>query len=244
MLAPMRNASSGNPFRFAVLLAALLASPRIAHAATASATQEHYLDIPGVGRVPIPLPPETQIFGPGGKRTLSDPAAPPAAVRGDGETGPLDSLFARLAAAGDEEEADALARAIARLWARSSSATADLLFARAALASRAGESRLALDLFDHIVALEPDWPQGLVGRADARLATGDAAGAERDLEAAVRLDPRRFDAHAMIGALHERAGAPARALDAYRRARALDPRRADWRKAEERLELEVEGRDI
>ncbi|MBY6242988.1 hypothetical protein [Methylosinus sp. Sm6] len=211
--------------------------------ACAAETLEHYLDIPGLGRVPIPLPPGVTVFGP-----LRKPPPTPEPPMDRDEPAPratgLDSLLGRLSEARSEEEAEALAQAIGRIWARSGSATADLLISRAAVAARASQPELALGLLDRIVTLEPGWPQALVARAEMRLTLGDAAGAERDLDAAVRLDPRRFDALGALGALRERAGEPERALDAYRRALALHPRREQWRRAAERLEQEVVGRDI
>jgi tetratricopeptide (TPR) repeat protein len=212
-------------------------------AASFAQTQQRYLDIPGLGRVPIPPPPGARALGPSREAPPADEPAPDIVETTPRPTG-LDSLLARLAQAGSDEEAEAFVQAIGRIWARSGSPTADLLIARAAHAARAGDRRLALDLLDHIVTLEPLWPQALVARAEMRLALGDADGAERDLDAAIRLEPRRFDALGVLGALRERAGEPARALDAYRRALALHPRREDWRRAEERLEQEVTGRDI
>jgi tetratricopeptide (TPR) repeat protein len=207
-------------------------------------TERQYLDIPGIGPVPIPLPPGSRIFSP--QKRVKPPVEPAPEIesREKRRGNEVESLLADLTAADDESEAGGLERAIARIWARSGSPTADLLMARATVAASVGDHALALDLFDHIVLLEPNWPQALVGRADVRVALGDLSGAERDLETAVRLEPRRFDAFAALGALHEQTGAPARALDAYRRAFALDPKRPEWRKAKERLELEVMGRDI
>jgi predicted Zn-dependent protease len=243
MLALMRKAFSRHSRRIVAvpLLALGLAAP-----AAAAETRQHYLDIPGLGRIPIPLPPGSHVFGPGGEAPNASPQVSPQASP-HAEEKPrdgLEALFARLAGAEGEAEAKALALSIARFWMRSGSPTADLLLARARVAAEAGDRPLAFDLLDRLVALEPGWAQPLVERADLRLAAGDAAGGESDLEAAVRLDPRRFDALGVLGALRERAGEPARALDAYRRARALDPSREDWRRAEERLRLEVEGRDI
>lgn len=219
------------------------------------ATEEHYLDIPGLGPPPFPLPPGARVFNPSRRSPAPAPVeAPPSAGARDVAAGPvdeaqkrasaLDALFARLAGAESAEEARWIAGSIGRIWARSGSETADLLLGRAALAASLGDYRLALDLFDHIVALDPSWPEGFVGRANAKIIAGDVDGAERDFETAVKLEPRRFDALAAMGALQERAGARGPALEAYRRALSLDPRREDWRKAEERLRLEVEGRDI
>lgn len=242
MLGLMRKAFTRRSRRIAaipLLVLSLAATP-----AGAGGMREHYLDIPGVGRVPIPLPPGSHVFGPGGEAPSAPDSPPHADRREEKPRDGLEALFARLAGAEGEAEAQALTRAIARFWMRSGSPTADLLLLRVRLAAEAGDRRLAFELLDRIIALAPAWPQPLVERADMRLAAGEAAGAERDLEAAVRLDPRRFDALGALGALRERAGERARALDAYRRARALDPSREDWRRAEERLRLEVEGRDI
>jgi tetratricopeptide (TPR) repeat protein len=243
MLALMRKAFSRQIVAVPLLVLGLAATS----AAGGAETREHYLDIPGLGRIPIPLPPGSHVFGPGGEPP-SAPNEPPRANEpphaAEKPRDGLAALFARLAGAEGEEEGKALARAIARFWMRSGSPTADLLLARARVAAEAGDRALAFELLDRIIALEPGWAQALVERADIRLAAGDAAGGESDLEAAVRLDPRRFDALGVLGALRERAGESARALDAYRRARALDPSREDWRRAEERLRLEVEGRDI
>lgn len=232
--------------RFAAATAtALLVASGGADAGDAMLAQQQYLDIPGIGRVPFPPPPGGRGVDP------SRRSSPPPRLDGerDAEIVPkrentLDALFALLAGAESVDEARSIAGSIGRLWARSGSETADLLLARAALAASLGDFTLALALFDKITALEPSWPEGFVGRANAKLIVGDADGAGRDFETAVRLEPRRFDALAALGVLQERAGAPERALEAYRRALSLDPQRDEWRKAEERLRLQVEGRDI
>jgi tetratricopeptide (TPR) repeat protein len=113
------------------------------------------------------------------------------------------------------------------------------------MAAELGGAQLAAQaLLDHVIALDPRWSEGFVRRARAKAARGDGAGAREDLEAALRLEPRRFDALALLGALFEEAGDKKGALDAYRRALALDPKQEALQKIEERLRLDVEGRDI
>jgi Tfp pilus assembly protein PilF len=75
-------------------------------------------------------------------------------------------------------------------------------------------------------------------------AAGDDAGARADLETALRLEPRRFDALTMLIAVAERSGDKQQALSASRRALALQPMNQDLRKTEDRLKVDVEGRDI
>ena len=80
--------------------------------------------------------------------------------------------------------------------------------------------------------------------ARVNAAAGDDAGARADLETALRLEPRRFDALTMLSAVAERSGDKQQALSASRRALALQPMNQDLRKTEERLKVDVEGRDI
>jgi Flp pilus assembly protein TadD len=99
-------------------------------------------------------------------------------------------------------------------------------------------------LLDYVVALSPGWPEAFVRRARVSAAGGDVSGALADLETAARLEPKRFDALEALGALSEKAGEKKRALEAYRKALEIAPRNDALHKNEERLRIEVEGRDI
>jgi tetratricopeptide (TPR) repeat protein len=252
----MRAASLRDSLAIAAILAALLGAASIATSARATEDSapaveddadddEHVLRIPGFG--PIPLPPGARVMRP----RPAPPAEPKAASPPEPPASPeqrrahsLDDLLARLAAAEDEQEAQAIAVSLQRVWARSGSDTIDLLIDRAALAETAGAIHAARELLDSVVLLEPAFAEGLVRRARVETALGDLSGAAADLERAVRLEPRRFDAFSALGAAAESLGEKKRALEAYRRSLAIDPRQDGLRKTEERLRLEVEGRDI
>jgi tetratricopeptide (TPR) repeat protein len=215
----------------------------------------NFLFIPGIGKIPLPPgargfgsgnPPDESIEGAPPKR-LSPKAAmpsPPPKSREERQAEELDRLFGKLAHAEDDREADAASRAIRGRWAQSGSDTIDLLAARALAAETAGAPNLAKILLDYVVALSPYWSDGFVRRARALELDGDVGGALADLETAARLEPKRFDALEALGALSEKAGDKKRALDAYRKALAIAPRNAPLQKSEERLRIEVEGRDI
>ena len=214
---------------------------------------DDFIELPGVGR--IPLPPGAKAFQPRGARRFGGDdefaplppkaaAPPPPRTPEEARSAALDELLARLKAADDEPEARAIAARTLELFARHASDTIVLLTARAAAAELGGAAETAQSLLDHVVALDPAWPEGFVRRARARAARGDGAGARDDLEASLRLEPRRFDALALLGALSEAAGDKKKALDAYRRALALDPHQEALRNNEERLRFDVEGRDI
>jgi tetratricopeptide (TPR) repeat protein len=204
------------------------------------------IDIPGIGPIPIPLPPGSHVFGPRGPAPQSGDAQPPEPETKARHSAPLslDDLFFKLTQAEDADEAGGIAKLIGRIWSRSGSDTADLLADRAKLAEELDQRGLARELLDRVVALEPRWAEALVRRSRLRAALGDAPGAISDLQEAVRLEPRRFDAYASLGALEEARGEKKSALEAYRRSLEIDPRADDIIKAEERLRIEVEGRDI
>jgi hypothetical protein len=225
-----------------------------------------FVDVPGFGRIQIP--PGMQLINPGDAGRSDDdedgqdlkpksplgrlpkssaPVSPkpvPRKTPQQARAEALNALLGRLKEAADEAEAQAIAVRLSSLFSATPSDTIALLSSRAAAAEIANAQPVAEALFDDIVLLDPSWPEGFVRRARSRAARGDAQGAIEDLQTAIRLEPRRFDALAALGALKEEAGDKKAALDAYRRALALDPKQESWRKSEERLRFEVEGRDI
>ena len=211
---------------------------------------ENFLFIPGIGR--IPLPPGTRALGPGqgGRDFYSEPrpsaAAPPVPPKDPAErrAEEMARLYLRLEQAEDEREAKGLSAAIFSRWSHSESDTINLLAARALAADAAGAPLLALNLLDYVVSLSPQWSEGYVQRAKVRAEQGDDGGAVVDFETAATLEPKRFDAFAALGALKEKSGDKKGALAAYKKSLAISPQQDSLRKSEERLRLEVEGRDI
>lgn len=210
---------------------------------------ENFLFIPGIGR--IPLPPGSRALGPGQGGGLAPERRPPTAGPPPTPKDPaerraeeLARLYLRLEQAEDEREAKSVAAAILNRWSRSESDTINLLAARALAAADAGAPALALNLLDYVVTLAPQWSEGYVLRAKVRAEQGDDVSAVADLEIASTLDPKRFDAFAALGALKEKSGDKKGALAAYRKSLAISPQQESLRKNEERLHIEIEGRDI
>jgi tetratricopeptide (TPR) repeat protein len=179
-----------------------------------------------------------------GQRDLSlKPAAPPPQADA-GRRATLDDLFGRLAAAKDEAEAQGIANLIERRWSRSGSDTADLLLTRASDAIQAKEYPLAIELLDRVIALQPDWAEAWNRRATAFFLLEDTASAMADLRQALTREPRHFGAWAGLGHIYIAGGDKARALDAYRKALAINPRMEKLRESVDRLTPEIDGRDI
>ena len=157
---------------------------------------ENYIEIPGVGR--IPMPPGAKVFQPRGAQRFSGdddeaapvapkPAPPPAPKSPEqARAAALEDLLARLKNAADEPEALAIGAKVRGLFANAPSETVALLTDRAMAAELGGAQLVAQALLDHVIALDPRWSEGFVRRARAKAARGDGAGAREDLEAALR----------------------------------------------------------
>jgi tetratricopeptide (TPR) repeat protein len=155
----------------------------------------------------------------------NDRSAKPAAPSGDQarRAATLDELFARLAAAKDETEANGIAALIERRWSRSGSDTADLLMTRAGDAIKGKEYPLAIELLDRVIALRPDWPEAWNRRATAFFLLDDPMSAMADIRQVLAREPRHFGAWAGLGHIYMSNGDKARALEAYRHALAVHP---------------------
>lgn len=156
----------------------------------------------------------------------------------------LDELFKRLQEATEPADATAVAGAIERVWLRSGSDTADLLMGRAVAAMAGKDAKTAEKLLDSVIRIEPGWAEGWNKRATLRFFAGDYDGAMGDIDHVLKLEPRHFGALAGLGAILQKTGLDKRALEAYRRALAVYPAQPDVKKIVEKLQIEVEGRDI
>jgi tetratricopeptide (TPR) repeat protein len=156
----------------------------------------------------------------------------------------LDMLFERLSAADNKAESRAFEEAIREIWLDSGSPSIDLLMERGFDALREENYDRAYFYFDEVVTLAPGFAEGWDKRAAVHYIREDYAEALHDIEQVLRLEPRHYQAMAGLGIILEELGDKKGALDAFRRALALNP----WLDSiDERiapLELDVEGRGI
>lgn len=168
------------------------------------------------------------------------PRPPLAAVKRE----TLDTLYAKLARATDEDEAKGYAALIAAIWARSGSDTASLLMARADEAAAKNNYSTALAVLDQLIVLQPTWTEAWNKRASVRYRAGDLSGAMSDVEQTLKLDPKHFSALAGMAMILLRNGADKQALRAYRRDLTVYPLQPDLQKIVDALSLKVEGQGI
>jgi tetratricopeptide (TPR) repeat protein len=201
--------------RFAILLAAIIAATPAASTAQDLKQQKKLLDAPA-----------------------KLPKVPADKTRG------LDFLFGALKAAPDETSAKHVEARIWAIWLQTPSDTVALLMARAKLAMDAQNSDVALKLLDSVVKLRPDYVEGWNRRATLYYLRNDYARSLQDIEQVLAREPRHFGALAGLGMIMQDLGDEKRALDAFRKALAVNPHLEKVPELVKTLTEKVEGRDI
>ena len=163
---------------------------------------------------------------------------------GADKTKGLDFLFGALKAAPDEASARHVEARIWALWLQTPSDTAALLMMRARAAMDAQQMEVALKLLDAVIKLRPDYVEGWNRRATLYYLKNDYARSIQDIEQVLAREPRHFGALAGLGMIMQDLGDEKRALDAFRRALAVNPHLEKVPELVKTLTEKVEGRDI
>lgn len=156
----------------------------------------------------------------------------------------LNALFEALKLAPDAQLARQLEGRIDVALARSGSATADLLMSRAKSVIEAKDYDLSITILDSLIDLKPDFTEAYAQRATAHYFKKDLGRSLADLRVVVAREPRHYTALAGLGIILQDIGEDKRALDAYRRAMAINPHIQAIPEILKKLETKVEGRDI
>lgn len=176
-----------------------------------------------------------------------DWANPPADLlrpeRGD-RTYSLDTLFDALKVAPDAESAKAIEDRIWGLWSFSGSDTCNLLMGRVKAATDDKDYDVALKLLDAVIEIKPDYAEAWNRRATVDYLKNDYAQALADLREVLAREPRHFGALSGLGMILQELGDDKHALEAYRKALAIDPHLEHVGDAVKTLSEKVEGRDI
>ena len=156
----------------------------------------------------------------------------------------LDFLFGALKAAPDEAAAKHVEARIWALWMQTPSDTAALLMTRAKAAMDAQNVDVALKLLDSVVKLRPDYVEAWNRRATLFYLKNDYVHSMEDIQQVLSREPRHFGALAGLGMIMQDIGDDKRALDAFRKALAVNPFLEKLPELVKTLSEKVEGRDI
>jgi tetratricopeptide (TPR) repeat protein len=156
----------------------------------------------------------------------------------------LDFLFGALKVAPDEASAKHVEARIWALWTQTPSDTTALLMSRAKAAMDAQQMDVALKLLDAVVKLRPDYVEGWNRRATLYYLRNDYTHSIQDIEQVLAREPRHFGALTGLGMIMQDLGDDKHALDAFRKAIAIDPYLDKVPELIKTLSEKVEGRDI
>ena len=161
--------------------------------------------------------------------------------KADAHAQALDRAFRALKAAPDEAAAGQIEQRIQGLWLAEASPAATLLLARGDRDLKSDAGNAALEAFDAVLTLEPDFAEAFLHRAAARSSVGDYPGALADIQQTLRRDPRHFTALRLLSDLAEERGDWKGALAAWQKALELAPRAPGGAARLETLTRKVEG---
>ena len=156
----------------------------------------------------------------------------------------LAQLYEQLGKVADAEAAAPIMEAIQRIWRLSGSDTVDLLMARAERFAKEDDLDLAQKIIDAAVDMAPDEAEAWDLRAKINFLKKDYDAAIADLKRALDRDPKHYDAMSDLGVVYEAMGSKKEALEAYRKALAVNPYLSEPERAVEELRREIEGQDI
>ena len=167
----------------------------------------------------------------------------PRAPRGD-RTKNLDFLFEALKVAPDADAAKLVEGRIWSLWLASGSDTADLLMSRVKKATDAKDTKLAVRLLDAVIELRPEYIEAWNRRATIHFSNKEYGKSLADIRQVLAREPRHFGALTGLGVIMQEFGEDKFALEAFRRALAVNPHLSKVPDFVKTLTEKVEGRDI
>jgi tetratricopeptide (TPR) repeat protein len=187
---------------------------------------------------------QTMTPAPPGKPLKKLPEPPAKLPKVDRNKNNIDFLFGALKAAPDEASARHVEARIWAIWIQTPSDTASLLMTRAKTAVDAQKIDVAIKLLDSVIKLRPDYIEAWNRRATLYYMQNDYARALADIREVLIREPRHFGALAGLGMIMQEVGDEKRALEAYRKALAVNPHLEKIPDQVKSLTEKVEGRDI
>jgi predicted Zn-dependent protease len=178
-----------------------------------------------------------------GSKWVKPPKTLQNSGRGD-QSYTLDTLFEALKVAPDESSSKAIEERIWAKWMLSGSDTCNLLMTRVKAAADGKDYDLAIKLLNAIITIKPDFVEAWNQRATVFYLKNDFGSAIADLSQVLAREPRHFGALSGLGLILQDIGDDKDALEAYRKALAIDPHLEHIPDVVKTLSEKVEGRDI
>jgi tetratricopeptide (TPR) repeat protein len=165
-------------------------------------------------------------------------------ARADQNDERLDDLFARLAAAKDVEEARPIEADIWHIWIASEDSAVEALMNEGVGSMNRQDLPRALEYFDQVVAIAPDFAEGWNKRATVHYLLSNFAESLADIERTLALEPRHFGALSGRGLVYFELKEEDLALDSFEEALTIHPRMPGARSNAEALRKRLGDREI
>jgi tetratricopeptide (TPR) repeat protein len=174
---------------------------------------------------------------------IGPPSNLPRAKRGD-QRNNLDFLFGALKVAPDEASAKAIEDRIWAVWLAAGGDTCNLLMTRVKAEMDADKLDRAIQLLDAVIELKPNYVEAWNRRATIFYTRKQYGLALADIRQVLAREPRHFGALAGLGTILQDVGEDKAALEAFRRALAVDPHLEGMADKVKTLAEKIDGRDI
>jgi tetratricopeptide (TPR) repeat protein len=156
----------------------------------------------------------------------------------------LQQLYENLAKAKDVAEAHPISETIEQVWRSTGSPTIDLLLDHASTFVQKADLDMAAQVLDRVVELAPDDAQGWQQRAMVHFIQHDLSQALVDFKRALAIDPQHYAALDGLGNVLLEQGDKKGALEAYRKALAVNPFLDDAKRQVDELFHQLGGQGI
>jgi tetratricopeptide (TPR) repeat protein len=160
---------------------------------------------------------------------------------GDQQDVRLDVLFERLRATSSEAEARTAEQQIWQIWSESEDSLADGLMRDGVQAMATDELAVALDYFNRLVELAPDFAEAWNKRATVYYLLGNYQASVLDIERTLELEPRHFGALSGLGLIYDAIDEPEAALRSFEAAMKLNPHLDGTRQRIDALRRQLQG---
>jgi len=156
----------------------------------------------------------------------------------------LEGLFQLLQQTEDQQQAQVVQTAIWGIWFEAPSASTGMLLKQGQAAMSGGDYGSALQSFDALVKLEPDFAEGWNRRATLHYLMGNYTLSIADVEKTLRLEPRHFGAMSGLGLIYDALGDEEGALAAFQEALKMNPHMPAIEARAAEIEQTLKSRDI
>jgi tetratricopeptide (TPR) repeat protein len=156
----------------------------------------------------------------------------------------LPALFDQLKAAPTATEAKSVEMQIWSIWTVSSNDEVNRLMAEGVSAMNQADPKTALEDFNRIVELAPDFAEGWNKRATLYYLLGQFDASMADIDKTLELEPRHFGALSGLGLIQMTLEHDEQAIDAFERALSIHPQMTGPRANIEALKERIKSKSI